>query len=49
MDDWNYLSVFNVLKSTRLTPLGIFKDFITSAGKEKRKRRKKEDWVNYVR
>lgn len=28
-----YLSVFNVLKSTRLTPLGIFKDFITSAVK----------------
>jgi hypothetical protein len=29
-----YLSVFNVLKSTRFTPLGIFKDFITSAGQK---------------
>lgn len=26
-----YLSVFNVLKSTRLTPLGMFNDFMTSA------------------
>jgi len=31
----HYLSVFNVRKSTRFTPLGIFNDFITSAGKEK--------------
>lgn len=30
-----YLSVFNVLKSTRRTPLGIFKDFIASAAREK--------------
>lgn len=29
--DDSYLSVFNVLKRTRRTPLGIFKDFITSA------------------
>lgn len=28
-----YLSVFKVLKSTRRTPLGISKDFITSAKK----------------
>lgn len=27
----NYLSVFDVLKSTRLTPLGMCKDSITSA------------------
>jgi len=26
-----HLSVFKVLKSTWLTPLGIFKDFVTSA------------------
>jgi len=30
-----HLSVFKVLKSTRRTPLGIFKDFITSARKRR--------------